>query len=195
MFKQLVAATATLSLLVSSPAMAAPEGWDAEHQQLLDALTSTGVHVAINPDALCAKVKEPGAVHGVYFYSSEHDQGIMGVCQDFGGQGEEVLWTENDLDTLRHESIHYLQDCLGDGVNGEYAPIFDGPGGVSPMDMGIKDVIEALTPAVALDIQKQYMSQGADLEVVRLELEAFLLAAQLPAEMIAQSITAQCPAK
>ena len=33
---------------------------------------------------------------------------------------DHVQWTENDLDTLRHEAMHVLQDCsagrVGDGL-------------------------------------------------------------------------------
>ena len=194
MLNRLAALTTTLSLLVASPAVAAPEGWDSNHQQLLDALEAANVHVAINPPPLCADTKENDAIHGVYFYSDEHQQPVMGICQDFGGKGEEVQWTANDLDTLRHESVHFIQDCIS-GVDGEFDPLYDGPGGPSPLDDTLMYVVSALGVENAVAIQENYKAQGATDEVIRLELEAFLLAANIPAQMLAQSIQAQCPIK
>lgn len=191
MFKQLLATVATLSLLATSPAMAAPEGWDNEHQALLNALESSGVHVSINEPHVCDTVKTDKSTHGVYVYSQEYGP-LMAICQDFGGKGDEVLWTKNDLDTLRHESVHYLQDCLG-GVDGTHNPLYDGPGGLSPIDYTTLDVIATMGYERATAISERYEEAGADQETIVLELEAFLSAYVISADIIAQSITAQCP--
>ena len=195
MFKQLIASVASLSLLATAPAVAAVEGFDASHQQLLDSLRSSGVYVELNVPQLCDSVKSDSSKHGVYFYSDKHDTALMGICQDFGGKGPEVQWTANDLDTLRHESVHYLQDCLDGSVDGTMDPIYDGPGGYSPIDYNIKDVISAIGYGPAMSIIKRYEEAGADAEVIRLELEAFFIAYSQDASIIAKSIDANCPAQ
>ncbi len=197
MFKQLVATLATLSLLATSPAMAAPaapEGWDSEHQALLNALEASGVWVSINEPRVCDAVKTDKSTHGVYMYSEKYGP-LMAICQDFGGKGDEVQWTANDLDTLRHESVHFIQDCIGDAVDGKFIPLYDGPGGASPIDYDITDVIATLGYERAMSIAERYEEAGADEATIVLELEAFLSAYAIPADLIAQSITAQCPAK
>ena len=194
MFKQLVATLATLSLLATSPAMAAPEGWDSEHQALLNALEKSGVWVSINEPQVCDATKIETSTHGVYYYDSKYGS-LMAVCQDFGGHGDEVLWTENDLDTLRHESVHYLQDCMDGKVDGAMVPLYDGPGGPSPIDYDIRDVISLIGYDNASAIAATYEAAGASEAIIILELEAFLSASQIPADLIADSITAQCPVK
>ena len=131
MFKQLLASAMTLGLLSATPAMALEAG----HRTLLDTLKEKGVYVEVNPQGVCDAVKTESSYHGVYLYSDKYESPMMAICQDFGGIGDETIWTENDLDTLRHESLHFLQDCLGDGVDGEMLPIYDGPGGASYVEL------------------------------------------------------------
>jgi len=195
MFKQLLATATTLGLLAASPAMAMVEGFDSQHQMLLDTLRSKGVYVALNVPQVCDAVKTNKSTHGVYFYNSNKDVAMMAICQDFGGQGEEVQWTANDLDTLRHESIHYLQDCMDGELDGAMVPLYDGPGGYSPIDLNIKDVVAAIGYEQDTSIIATYTRSGASDEVIRLELEAFLSASKIKADMIAQSIDVNCPAK
>ena len=195
MFKQLLATATTLGLLAASPAMAMVEGFDSQHQMLLDTLRAKGVYVALNVPQVCDAVKTNKSTHGVYFYNSNKDVAMMAICQDFGGRGEEVQWTANDLDTLRHESIHYLQDCMDGELDGEMVPLYDGPGGYSPIDLTIKDVVAAIGYEQATAIIATYTRNGASDEVIRLELEAFLSAAKIKADMIAKSIDVNCPAK
>ena len=195
MLKQLLATATTLGLLAATPAMAMVEGFDSQHQLLLDTLRAKGVYVALNVPQVCDRVKTDKSTHGVYFYNSNRDTAMMAVCQDFGGQGEEVLWTANDLDTLRHESVHYLQDCMDGSVDGDMVPLFDGPGGTSPLDSDLQDVVAAIGYEQAMSIVATYTKAGVSEQVIQLELEAFFSAAQIDAETIAQSIDATCPAK
>jgi len=162
---------------------------------LLNTLRDTGVHVEINPPQVCDETKTDTSYHGVYFYSERQQQALMGICQDWGGKGEETIWSENDLDTLRHESIHYLQDCLDGSVDGNMVPIYDGPGGYSPIDYSITDVIGAIGEERAMSIIQRYEKNGADENVIRLELEAFFLAYSQTGDTIARSIAANCPAQ
>ena len=83
-----------------------------EHQRLIDSLESVGIEVVLNDVAFCGE--EP--VDGAYFPINS----VLVVCQDYSSSisSKEVEWTPNDLDTLRHETHHVVQDCrkgvLGD---------------------------------------------------------------------------------
>ena len=93
---------------VSSPALAT--GSFEEHKQLFHNLQRVGINVTINDPRHCT-----GTIDGMYRSS----EGLLVVCQDRGRRGgPEVDWTANDLDTLRHEAMHVLQDCA-DGRRGD----------------------------------------------------------------------------
>lgn len=78
-----------------------------QHRYLAQTIRSIGVPVSINTKLHC----RPGE-SGSYFSA-----GFMVICQDNRREeGVEVQWTENDLDTLRHESHHLIQDCAAGGV-------------------------------------------------------------------------------
>jgi len=81
-----------------------------EHKELARTIVSLGVPVSINTNIHC-----PAGESGSYFAA-----GFMVICQDNRtANGKEVEWTANDLDTLRHEAHHLIQDCasgtIGDG--------------------------------------------------------------------------------
>jgi len=109
-------------LFVSLPASAS---WDfdyrpeeLQHKRLLNVVESLGVQVFIN-DGYCEKLN---MLNGFYFNKKKQ----LYICQDNGLiDGKIVEWTENDFDTIRHESFHILQDCndgkLGDG---KYKPFY-----------------------------------------------------------------------
>lgn len=191
MFKQLLVSVMTLGLLGTAPAMAL----DAGHRQLIDTLESSGVYVGINPPQICDKVKTDKSYHGVYFFSDSNQTPLLGVCQDYGGQGEETEWTENDLDTLRHESIHFIQDCIGDSIDGELDRIYDGPGGYSRIEFSTMDIVSALGYERAQSIISTYEQNDADEIVIALELEAFYLASTQEASDIAEVMSYVCPVK
>ena len=60
--------------------------------------------------------------------------GTMVICQEnrIKGSHEMVSWTEGDLDTLRHESHHLVQDCIGGSGRGDkvLVPVFKNEYGV-----------------------------------------------------------------
>ena len=99
---------------------------------------------------------------------------LMAICQDNALTGEEVAWTPNDLDTLRHESVHFIQDCLDGSADMELNPLFDGLRTLT-LDSGYREVIAELV-CVALRLDWIYRQNGADAKTIRLEHEAFLLA-------------------
>ena len=195
MFKKLVA-TATAAALTMGGSVQADSRvttrLDAGHQQLWDTLVEYGVEAHVNPAPVCNDPKSP--YMGVYFYARSADISVLGICQDnrFAYNEAEVAWTANDLDTLRHEAIHFVQDCVDGETNMTLDPLYDG-NGPGPGTFTYSGVIRALGLERAQQIAEGYKEKGA--HVIRLEHEAFLSAHVLPPEDIVALIKYTCPAK
>ena len=103
-----------LAVFSATPVMAT--GTFEEHKRLYNTIHSYGVTVKINDPRLCASGNN-GSYHS-------RDR-VLSICQDNKRGTQEIDWTPNDLDTLRHEAQHMIQDCyrgrLGDS---QLAPIF-----------------------------------------------------------------------
>ena len=86
-------------------------------------------------------------------------------------------WTREDLDTLRHEAQHFIQDCVVKGRHDHIlGPLYKKP---------VKWALSILGQKRASEIVGIYRSQGAPDSVLILELEAFAVAAlNNPAEQI-----------
>jgi len=103
MNKFLPIAAAVATAFSIAPAQA---GTTAAHQRLWTEMERVGVSIHVNPPE-CKLASYAG------YYRSAASR--MVICQDNGiaGSGQQVTWTANDLDTLRHESAHVVQDCKG----------------------------------------------------------------------------------
>lgn len=188
MFKSILTAIAAIG--VASPAFATPEYLNRQHSQLWETLESVGVGVYLNPREVCNKPKAP---MGFYYYNSRMGKPLLAVCQDNRDYtGAEVAWTDNDLDTLRHEAVHFIQDCVDGRVDGTLDPYFDGPG-PSPGTLTHRDVVRRLGYSRASRIANTYAARGADLNVIRLEHEAFAVATYGQASDISDKIRQVCP--
>jgi len=82
-----------------------------DHQVLIQTIKTLGVGYFVNPPS-CDDEKLDGVYH--------QNSGRMVVCLDnYTKKINKVTWTKNDLDTLRHEAHHIVQDCasgeIGDG--------------------------------------------------------------------------------
>ena len=88
-----------------------------EHVHLFRTIQSQGVRVVINHKQECADGRD-GSYH-----SRER---LLVICQDNARPGQtEIDWTANDLDTLRHEAHHMIQDCvLGSVADGQLGLLF-----------------------------------------------------------------------
>lgn len=88
-----------------------------DHQVLIQTIKTVGVRYFVNPPS-CDDEK----LDGIYF----HKSGRMVICLDnYTGKSVKVSWTLNDLDTLRHEAHHIVQDCAaGEIGDGEMSRIF-----------------------------------------------------------------------
>jgi len=145
------------------------------HQQLWATLASTGLELKLNP-AECAE--EPN-IFG--WYSGVQDELV--ICQELSTTpGEEVAWTAEDLDTLRHEAHHFVQDCMrGAPMDHDLGVVYE-----QPLELA-KDVLSLTHRATIVSLYEKYGSK-----VVVLELEAFAVAAiNDPAEQV-RDIKAFC---
>lgn len=101
---------ASIAAVLGSVTPAVATGTFEEHTELFNSVQRVGVKVTINDPKHCT-----GSIDGMY---SSSNQSLV-ICQDRGRRGgPEVDWTANDLDTLRHEAMHVLQDCA-DGRRGD----------------------------------------------------------------------------
>lgn len=177
-FSKLAAATltglATIGLASTSFASTTThgivEGSLQAHDLLVQAIQHNGVKFIVN-DPYCDKNK------GVMGFYSGHQRTLV-VCQDNAVKGgPNVAWTLNDLDTLRHEAQHMIQDCIA-GTNHDHqlAPVYNSPTALAQRELG---------PEAISRITRVYRSKGASDLVLLLEYEAFSVASMnVPAEQV-----------
>tara|TARA_R110002012_G_scaffold48223_1_gene125772 strand:- start:1507 stop:2079 length:573 start_codon:yes stop_codon:yes gene_type:complete len=155
---------------------------DREHTALVQAINAAGVNVQVNVGSNCNSGSD-----GVYYPG----RAVLAVCQDKAPQPHwsEVRWTANDLDTLRHEAVHLLQDCNAqDGVGGYTRLWFETE----------QERIDFVQSALSQDkinwIIDTYAEAGADTFDIKAELEAFSIAATVSPGVLANAITTTCSA-
>ena len=113
----------TLAALTAATAFGAPGAQalnvDNDHIRLARAVASTGIEVKINPIECNLK-----AALGWYWAARQE----MVICQENakGGQAE-TYWTAEDLDTLRHEAQHLIQDCMDGQLDGSLGAVYQEP--------------------------------------------------------------------
>lgn len=152
-----------------------------DHIDLLEKVMDVGVKVYVN-STHC----DSGQFFGYY---EPMGKGTLIICQEnrIAGSQEMVTWTEEDLDTLRHESHHLVQDCKG-GVRGDkkLVPVFKNEVGVISFARPI------LGDERMKEIVFKYHTWGAPWEVIVLEFEAFAVAEAIPASDIAAAVEHNC---
>ena len=139
---------------------------DPGHMALGRAIAATGIDLKINPD-ICNYQEADG-----WYWAAKNE---LVVCQDNATKaGEEVAWTSNDFDTLRHEAHHLIQDCLDGNLQGDIQNVYvDSP----------RFVTGVLTQNQIRRIASAYEERG--IETIKVELEAFAVAvADDPAEQV-----------
>lgn len=152
---------------------------DEKHRYLARTIRAVGVSVTINTRVHCS----PGE-SGSYYPA-----GFMVICQDNRRQeGVEVEWTANDLDTLRHEAQHLIQDCAIGGI---------GDSKLSLMFNTQEELVRFLsnsgyTKQELQEISSHYQKQGVTGYDLLMELEAFAVARSIPADVIANKIKEYC---
>ena len=180
------ATTALTGLAVfgfASAAFATPErtqireGSIDAHVALVRAVRRAGVSVELNVP-FCQEKK---GLNGFY---SGRDR-LLVVCNDnYSATNTDPVWTANDFDTLRHEAQHFIQDCaVGTNHDRHLNNVYK-----NPIALGVH-----VLGQLRLDrITQIYRQQGASDHVLRLEYEAFAVAAlNVPLEQ-AQDISTYC---
>ena len=174
-------ALATLTAL-SMPATAFAGGLMEEHKDLWNAIGEVGVTAFIN-HPICWERDVDG------FYSSGN--GILVVCQDNKTKpGKIEPWTDNDLDTLRHEAVHVIQDCK-DGRRSDNSLVHIIPTHQERLEYFAR----VLGSERARAIIKGYGENGVSSHQIINELEAFSFAAHQSAESIAAGVRSYCGVK
>jgi len=149
--KALAGMTAMASVMIPVQA-----GSYEEHTQLARAVASTGVKVLINPP-ICQQKDAFGWYHA--------QMSMLVVCQENAKGTKMVTWTQEDLDTLRHEAHHLVQDCMDNALDGELTAVY-----VSPEEL----VRAVLSNEQVLSIMETYEDASDNRKVM--ELEAFSVA-------------------
>lgn len=163
--------------VATTPSRGIVEGSQEAHELLIEEIRRHGVRIVVN-DPYC---EEEEGLSG--FYAGREKKLV--VCQDNGVAGGPVVaWTANDLDTLRHEAQHLIQDCrVGSNHDHALAPVYHSPTALAQEVLGF-DGVQRITSV--------YRENGASDLVLLLEYEAFAIAASnIPSDQ-AQDLVELC---
>ncbi len=181
------------SLVLSStaiPVVAAPTYENRasinEHIEILDTLDEMGIRVSINGPE-CARTDNDVAG---YWNGSKR---LFVLCQQAirnsklpHWNGTVVLASDDDLDTIRHEAHHVIQDCQDGKIDGKLRVYLSPKNSVEFLNL-YPDWKEQY-------ITKQYRDSGANNHVIRLEIEAWAVADMVQAPLIHQTLKRECKA-
>jgi len=173
------------AVLLASPVSAATK-IPQTHRNLLQAIEDVGGYSYVNNNYFCGEADAPD---GLYTWNDRGETALV-VCQDNATTEQEVVWTLNDLDTLRHEAWHMVQDCLFDSR---------GDSNLSPLSYS-EEYVQLLvsTAQDVLGVERvksiivTYTENGADPNTVLMEIEAFLVAATTDPDIIANKLRNSC---
>lgn len=153
----LTGAALAIAMAATQPAQAT--NVDAAHRALAGAVTATGITVKVNPQH-CEDTDAMG-----WYWSRRRE---LVICQQNAtATNVETAWTADDLDTLRHEAHHLVQDCLDGRMDGRLHNIHRNP---------VAFVLGVLTPRQVNWIATNYTERGLAGDIPT-ELEAFSVAA------------------
>ena len=128
------------------------------HVTLGQVIRSTGINFKINP-ARCWDRDSYG-----WYWAAKNE---MVICQEQKRSvGVEVRWSEEDLDTLRHEAQHLVQDCMDGSRQGALGAVYKDPIGLAKDVLGSDSIRSILNT---------YSDASDHIKVM--ELEAFSVAA------------------
>ena len=175
LFVSLLAAVSILT-----PSVVRAENTANDHHELWKELQNQGVTTIYNHKLHC----EDESVDGRYFIHAA----MLVVCQDnMTSHLVEQPWTENDFDTLRHEAFHVIQDCASGIIgDGRTRPIF-------LSDDWIKFISSSSIPEKRLDsLLNMMLNDGLDPETIAEEMEAYVVAYDIPANDIRLKLIELC---
>jgi len=182
MKKVLTGAILALSA-TATPALAGPNGTFEEHQGLWNALQDVGITMKVNTPDVCDEDSRGGGAY--YTYKRR-----LVICQDNAKvwDGKQVSWTANDLDTLRHEGHHVVQDCNEGGI---------GDGKLANLFYDEDELISFLAKSSwskdeILGLIEDLEEDGLDFHAVKLEVEAYTVASDISATSITNKVNDFC---
>lgn len=180
MLKKLITTIAvTICCLVDPLPVKAQNTYD-DHKELLTTIQDLGVVTLINHKIHCTKSE----FAGIYYTN-----GMLIICQENrkANNGIQIDWTEGDLDTLRHEAHHIVQDCAIGNIGD------DKIGRMFSTNKEFFDFIEN-SSYTENQLVNMYMKLREDLseEESFLEIEAYVVAKDIPAESIKRKIVDYC---
>ena len=182
MFKRLtaIAALATSIAVQASPVLASTRSNQEHHRTLIETAKAHGITFQANTVECFEKQGAKG------FYAGARR--LIVICQPgrVSYIGQVATITEDNLATVRHEIQHFIQDCKAGGNHDHVmAPIHD-----NPVDLAIG----VLGTNMAARIVGVYRGHGASNDLLKMELEAFAVAALNNPLKQAKNITTYCGA-
>jgi len=163
-----------LLLFSSFSPTAKAKNLDADHASLTRHVVLAGIDVQVNPKQCWMR----SGIHGWYKGGPRE----LVICQVNKTQaGVEVNWTKEDLDTLRHEAHHLVQDCMDEKIDGQLSHVYDTP---SEFAMGI------LGPDEFSSVLTLYRDTTPKTRI--LELEAFAVAQMADPQEQVQDVKTYC---
>ncbi len=171
--------TLLASLAIAGPAIAAP--LPADHQLFVDTMVNDGVNYVVNePAEACYGEKDLDGAYVVF-----EGERYLVVCQDNRTTSDVVAWTANDLDTIRHEGFHIIQDCMAGTKNDQV---------LDTVFTSQAEVIDALGVEQAMDIMSTYaqLYESHRHGDIRMEIEAFYAARDYSATELNSLYTQYC---
>ena len=131
-----------------------------DHYNLALAVEEVGIDFIVNAPPCNSKVSTN--VYGYYYGPGKQ----LVVCQTNATNATQVAWTDEDLDTLRHEAHHLVQDCMDGKLDGQLNAVYDDP------EMLARTILPS---SMIFQIRDGYSDLSAHGQMM--ELEAFAVAA------------------
>ncbi len=177
MFRSFILSLAAVCLS-ASPGVAMTAAERNAHVDLAQAVIDSNVEVSINEKEHCFSLE------GRFFGSYNASKRVIAICQENATEwnGEVVEFSEEDLDTLRHEAQHLVQDCLDGEIDGRMTPMFTG-------DARAK-FLSHFSDSKEQRVRETYADGGDAL--ITLEVEAFAVADTVPAASISNAVRRTC---
>ena len=175
-------------LVTASSAVARPTYNEQEtvqdHIEILNTLDEMGIDVQVNNALLCSGEE---SVSGFWFGARK----LFALCQESIRKSENPVYTgaiflasDDDLDTIRHEAHHVIQDCMDGKIDGSLKQYFSPENYVTFM--------KGFDEWRAEYIRKVYKEAGETPQVIELEVEAWAVADLVSADMIHTVLKREC---
>ena len=179
---------ALLMVGVTAPVSATPtyedRGTIDEHIELLQTIDDLGITLLINDPLKCGK--EPDVAG--YWHGARQ---TFVLCQERIRRSSNPVWTgevilasDDDLDTIRHEAHHIVQDCMDGVIDGGLRSFFS--------DDDLVTFLEGYPDWKESKIIEMYRKDGASDYVIKHEIEAWAVADMVPANSISRAIKQTC---